>query len=59
MSGTFGSGVEDTRPVMIQNLRTTSKKKILGGSQFLVAFNVNGEVQNWQRLQTDMLTNPH
>jgi hypothetical protein len=52
----FGSGVGDTPPVMIQDYWRTTDETTPGGFQLLVA--VNGIVQHWQRVNTDINTNP-
>ncbi len=52
----FGSGVGDTPPVMIQDYWRTTDERTPGGFQLLVQ--VGGQVQHWQRVNTDIATNP-
>ncbi|OCK74297.1 cysteine proteinase, partial [Lepidopterella palustris CBS 459.81] len=53
---TFGSGVGDTPPVMIQDFWDTANESSYGGFQLLVAS--NGHVEHWQRLNNDIIENP-
>jgi hypothetical protein len=52
----FGAGVGDTAPVMVQDYWRTTDENTPGGFQLLVA--VGGVVQHWQRINTDIETNP-
>jgi hypothetical protein len=52
----FGSGIGDTAPVMVQDYWRTQDENTPGGFQLLVA--VGGVVQHWQRVNTDIATNP-
>lgn len=52
----FGSGIGDTAPVMVQDYWRTQDENTPGGFQLLIA--VNGVVQHWQRVNTDIATNP-
>lgn len=55
-SEVFGSCIGDTPPVMIQDFWRTDDERTPGGFQLLVA--VDGEVQHWQRVNSDIATNP-
>jgi hypothetical protein len=52
----FGSGIGASPPVMIQDFWRTNDETTPGGFQLLVA--VNGRVQHWQRVNTNINTNP-
>lgn len=52
----FGSCIEHTPPVMIQDFWRTDDERSPGGFQLLVA--VHGQVQHWQRVNNDIYTNP-
>lgn len=52
----FGSGVDNTPPVMIQDYFSTANEYSYGGFQLVVA--VNGSVQHWRRDNGDILANP-
>jgi hypothetical protein len=52
----FGSGVDGTPPVMIQDYLGTANEYSYGGFQLVVA--VNGSVQHWRRDNGDILANP-
>lgn len=53
---TFESGIGDTAPVMVQDYWRTQDENTPGGFQLLVV--VNGQVQHWQRVNTDITSNP-
>ncbi len=56
-SEVFGSSVPaDAHPVMIQDFWRTDSEKDAGGFQLLVA--VGGHIEHWQRINTDIATNP-
>jgi hypothetical protein len=55
-SEVFGQGIPDTPPVMIQDYWRTDNETTPGGFQLCVA--ANGQVQHWQRVNTDIETNP-
>jgi hypothetical protein len=52
----FGSGIGDTPPLMVQDYWRTQDENTPGGFQLLVA--VNGQVQHWQRINTNIVANP-
>jgi hypothetical protein len=52
----FGSGIGNTAPVMVQDYWRTQNGNKWGGFQLLVA--ANGQVQHWQRVNTDIISNP-
>jgi hypothetical protein len=52
----FGADIGDTAPVMVQDYWRTEDERTPGGFQLLVA--VDGQVQHWQRINTDIESNP-
>jgi hypothetical protein len=52
----FGSGIGDTPPVMVQDYWRTQDENTPGGFQLLVA--VDGQVQHWQRINTNIVADP-
>ncbi|KAI1871484.1 uncharacterized protein JN550_004478 [Neoarthrinium moseri] len=52
----FGEDIGDTPPVMVQDYWRTTDEKTPGGFQLAVA--KNGRVQHWQRINTDIDTDP-
>jgi hypothetical protein len=55
-SEVFGSSVGNTPPVMVQDYWRTEDETTPGGFQLLIA--VNGKVQHWQRVNTNINTSP-
>jgi hypothetical protein len=55
-SEVFGSNIGSTPPVMVQDYWRTEDETTPGGFQLLIA--VNGQVQHWQRINTNINTNP-
>jgi hypothetical protein len=52
----FGSGIGSTPPVMVQSYWHTTDENSAGSFQLCVA--VNGQVQHWQRVNSDIASNP-
>jgi hypothetical protein len=52
----FGANVGDTPPVMVQDFWRTTDETTPGGFQLCVA--VDGQIQHWQRVNTDIESNP-
>lgn len=55
-SEVFGDGIGSTPPVMVQDYWRTTDEKTPGGFQLAVV--KNGQIQHWQRINTDIETNP-
>lgn len=55
-SEVFGNNIADTPPVMVQDFWRTTDEKTPGGFQLCIA--KDGQVQHWQRINTDIETNP-
>lgn len=55
-SEVFGSCIGNSPPVMIQDFWRTDDERSPGGFQLLIA--VHGQVQHWQRVNSNIYTNP-